>query len=142
MNPQQTLAALNRLLHVLCRSLPMYLVEAAPFTRRDDQPTQEALAHVVTDQRLYAQRVTRAILARGGRPDPGRFPIQFTAVNDLELQFLHRRLIECQRRDLQALQGCVDELKHVPDLESLAEEAIGNARGHLDILDEIMNHGS
>ena len=42
----------------------------------------------MADQQRYARRVTEAIAARGGRPDPGRFPMEFMAKNDLALEFL------------------------------------------------------
>ncbi len=138
MDPSEALSVLNRLLQVLSRSLPMYLVDARPWTRRDDQPLEGALARVVADQRTYAQRVVDRIVAIGGRPDPGRFPMQFASANDLTMEYLRPGLIECQRQDVESLRLCVDELHNDPDLHSLAEEALGNARGHLDILEEMM----
>ncbi len=139
MNPPEVVPALNRLLNVLCRSLSMYLAEARPWTRRHDQHLQEALANVVADRRELSARVARAVQQHHGRPDPGRFPMAFTAINDVALEGLRPKLIEYQQRDVEALRRCVAELAPLPPLHALAEEALGNARGHLEILNQMMN---
>jgi hypothetical protein len=140
MNQAEKVAVLNRLLHVLCRSLPMYLADARPWARGDQQPIQEALSHLVADQQQYAGRVAQAIVECGFRPDLGRFPMQFTAINDVSLDFLVQKVIELQRRDITAIEHCAAELTEVPPLCSLAEEILGNARGHLEILEEMTKH--
>jgi len=38
-----------------------------------------------------------------------------------------------------AIEQCATELEEVASLHSLADEILGNARGHLDILKEIVN---
>jgi len=139
MNDSEVTAVLNRLLHVLCRSLPMYLAEAKPFGRRRDQPLQEALASLVADQHALAGRVSRAISERGGRPEPGRFPIEFTGMNDVAIDFLLPELVRRQGHDVEAIQRCVADLVEVPDVRSLAEETLRSAKGHLDALREMTN---
>jgi hypothetical protein len=93
----------------------------------------------VSDQQMYARRVAEAITERGGRPDPGRFPMSMTAKNDLSLEFLLREVIDDQRRTAAAVEHCAALLEDAPPLHSLAEETFGNVRGHLDTLTEMMN---
>ncbi len=137
MDSDEIVAVLNRLLRTLTRSLPMYLQDARPWSRGDDQGVQEAMDRLVADQQLYAQRVADAIVAHGGRPDPGPFPLSFAVVNDLSLDFLLREAIRRQRQDLDAVRQCAAELAEDPDLRAIAEEVWGNTRGHLEILEEI-----
>ena len=139
MNQPEPVRVLTRLLHVLCRSLPRYLEDARPWTRRDDERAQEVLADVAAAQGILAERVARAIVQQGGRPDPGRFPIEFAAINDLALDSLRQRLIEYQGRDVAAIGRCVAELRPALVLRSLAEEALADARRHLDVLKEMRN---
>ena len=127
---------LNRLLHVLCRSLPMYLRDARPWSGPGQQPIQRAIDNLVGDQQMYAQRVAEAIAELDGGPDPGRFPMEFTAIHDLSLDFLLQKVIERQRRDLAAIERCAADLAGAPSLHALAEEILGNARGHLEILEK------
>ena len=136
----ETIPVLNRLLGLLCRSLPAYLADARPWTQSDNRQLRTALDQLVADQQRYARRVTEAITERGGRPDPGRFPTEFTAKNDLALEFLRREMIRRQQQDVAAIQQCAVELEGGASLHSLAEEILGNARGHLDILKEMTKH--
>jgi len=135
MNRLEVISVLDRLLQTLCRSLPRYLEDARPWTRRGDQKTIAALTHIVADQRELAQRVAEAIVEHGGRPDPGRFPMEFTAINDLQLDFVLKKLIEYQQRDVETIQRCAADLDEAPMIRALAEEALGNAKGHRDLLE-------
>ena len=87
----EAIPVLNRLLGLLCRSLPAYLADAKPWARPERRPIRTALDRLVADQQLYARRVAEAITQRGGRPDPGRFPTEFAAKNDLSLEFSSRK---------------------------------------------------
>jgi hypothetical protein len=140
MNSLQAIQVLNELLRVLCRSLPAYLADAKPWAQSDDQQLRSALDHLVADQQRYARRVTEAITEHGGRPEPGRFPMQYTAKNDLSLEFLRQEVIQQQEQDIFVIERCAAQLEDTSLLHSLAEEILGNARGHLDILKEMTKH--
>jgi hypothetical protein len=81
-----------------------------------------------------AGRVARAILASGGQPEPGPFPTAFAGLNDSGLEFLLQEVIENQRRQLPAIEQCAADLSETPPLRALAEEVLGNAQAHLDIM--------
>lgn len=135
----QEVDVLNELLRILCCSLPAYLADARPWGHSEDRQLRAALDQLVADQHRYAHRLSEAITERGGRPDPGRFPTAFTAKHDLSLEFLRREVIRQQEQDITAIQRCAAELEGTASLHSLAEEILGNAKGHLDILKEMMN---
>jgi hypothetical protein len=139
MSPAEPIAVLNRLLHVLCRSLPMYLAEARPWSRPEHQAAQQALDLLVADRHDDAQRVAETIVERDGHPDPGLFPIEFSALNDLSLDFLLQKAIEGQHDDIAAIRRCAAELADDPPLRDLAAEILGNACGHAEILQELMS---
>ena len=125
---------LNRLLRIIARSLPMYLEDAKPWTDGGHAQAQAALASLVADQHALAGRVAQAILAAGGQPAPGPFPSDFACLNDSGLEFLLQEVIESQRRQIPAIERCVADLAETPQLQALAEEVLGNAQGHLDIM--------
>ncbi len=131
-------AVLNRLLRILCRSLPMYLRDARPWSAVEGDPTLAALAAIVADQERFACRTAQAILDQGGQPEPGPFPMEFASMNDAGLDYLLGQVIESQRRDLPRIERCAAELADFPALCALAEEALGNAQAHLDILERIV----
>ncbi len=139
MNATESIPVLNRLLGLLCRSLPTYLADAKTLGRPDEEPVLAALNRLVADQQMYAQRVANAIAQCGGQPDPGRFPTEFAAKNDLSIEFLLREIVACHDRDVVAIGQCVGQLEADSTLHALAEEILGNAKGHLDILQKLVN---
>ncbi len=133
MSSTRVVRILNELLGILCRSLPAYLAEADPWLDGEDR-FRAAMANMVADQQRYAGLLSAAIVQRGGRPDPGGFPTSFTAKNDLSLGFLRRQVIEHGEQEVKTIEGCVAQLEDAAPLRSLAEEILGNAKGHLEIL--------
>jgi len=137
MNQPDPAEVLNRLLRVLYRSLPVYLAEVKPWSTQES-PQARAIEAIAADQLRLAERVGEAILGHGGRIDRGSFPAEFTAKNDLAMEFLLRAAAEHLQRDVAAIQQCVADLANAPFLRPLAEEALGSARGHLESLKEKM----
>jgi hypothetical protein len=135
-NPPEVIDSLNCLLRTLSRSLAMYLSDARPWANREDMPAWREIDDLVFDQTHYAQRVSEAISERDGRLDPGSFPAAYTAIHDLSLEFLYRKVIESHCRDIETIERCAAELDDYPALESLADEILGNARGHLELLEK------
>ena len=106
----ETIPVLNRLLALLCRSLPAYLADARPWTRIGRQEIQTLLDRLAADQQRYARRVAEAITRRRRRPNPGHFPAEFTAKNDLALDFLFREVVAHQEHDVAMIERCAAEL--------------------------------
>ena len=138
MNAPEAIPVLERLLRLLCRSLPAYLASARPWAQAHHQDIQAALDRLVSDGQMYAQRVAAAITECGGRPDPGRFSGALASKNDLGLEFLLQEVIQDQQRAAAAIERCAAELEALPPLHSLAEEIYGNVCGHVDVLKEMI----
>lgn len=138
MKSLQTLRLLEELFMILCRSLPAYLADARPLGNSPKlQGLRDELARIVADERRYAKRVADAIIELGGQPNPGRFPDEFASKNDLSLEFLRDEVLERQQWTVAAMEHCASQLEDTAAWHSLAEEMLGNARGHLDILNEL-----
>jgi hypothetical protein len=138
MNETESIPVLNRLLALLCRSLPSYLADVKALGHPEGEKTRAALYRLVADQRLYAGRVAEAIVQCGGQPNSGQFPTEFAAKNDLSIEFLLREIVTGQERDVAEIAECVGRLGAVSALHALAEEVLGNAKGHLEILQGLM----
>ncbi len=71
----EAIPVLNRLLAVLCRSLPAYLADAEPWAQADRRPIRAALDRLVADQQMLrpARRRGDRYSAAGG-PIPAPFP--------------------------------------------------------------------
>jgi hypothetical protein len=131
------LDVLHGVLRMLCRGLPQYLIEARPWLQNDDAGFLAALRNLIADQRHYAKLVAEAIAARGGRPDPGSFPVEYAPINDLSLDFLKARILEQLRDDYGSLTCTAKQLTDQHELHILIEEIEGNYRGHLEVLGEV-----
>ena len=83
MDPNDPIDVLNRLLRLLCRSLPVYLESTRPSDPLDPRDLGHRLSVIAADQRALARRVADAISERKGQVEAGHFPVEFTAINDL-----------------------------------------------------------
>jgi hypothetical protein len=138
MSLSDQLRVLNRLLAIVHRSLPMYLAEAGPWTHAGDEQAVRVLGAILTDAKHYAQRIAEMILAHRGALDLGEFPMEFTDLNMLSLDFLLTELVRWGRQDIGKIESCVAALPIGTKARALAEEVLGNARGHLESLEELL----
>jgi hypothetical protein len=128
---------LNQLLRLLLRGLSAYAVEVNPWTQPGRRPPGKALANLAADRRLFANRINRAILDRGAYPDPGSFPLEYTGLNDVSIEYLANEIIDSLHVDIEILQEISSQLAAFPELHALTEEIIGNTIGHAEILEKV-----
>ena len=129
---------LNQLLHLLLRGLPAYVAEVNPWMEPKSQPLRKALANLAADRGLFANRTNQAILDRGAYPDPGAFPLEYTGLNDVSMEYLTNELINSLNVDIEILRELSSQLREIPELHALTEEILGNTIGHAEILEERM----
>ena len=137
-NRPDPIGVLGRLFCLLNRSLPMYLAGSDPWMQPGDQRAIKTLLDIVADQKHYAGRIAAMILEQRGLLDAGDFPMEFTELNMLSLEFLLGAMARYQRQTIVAIEQCVADLTDAPAARLLAEEVLGNARGHLEALEELL----
>jgi hypothetical protein len=137
MPSSDTIEILNRVLVLVMRSFPQYLRYAKPYIPPGREKVLETINDIVLSQDRLADRIGRYISDSGGLPDPGRFPVELTDTHDLAIDFLIREAIAYQREDIANFEQCVEALRLTPAAESLAAEALGMAKGHLESLQEL-----
>jgi hypothetical protein len=125
---------LNRLLAIERYSLANYLLYARPWTHPGDEPLLEALRRITTDQQAAVVRIGRLLVRRYGYAESGQFPLEFTAYDDVALDYLVQRLIEHERRMIDDVARCAEQLAGDPEARQLAEEVLGSERRHLALL--------
>jgi hypothetical protein len=137
MTPPENTATLNRVLAILQRSFPQYMRYARPYIPPGRESVMETISQIVASQDALAERVSHCIFDSGGLPDPGEFPIEFTDTHDLAIDFLVRQAVDCQKQDIAELDQCVEALRMASAPQSLAAEALGLAKGHLELLQQL-----
>jgi hypothetical protein len=129
--------SLNRLLAIHCRSFVQYLRWSRPHVPPGHDEELETLAAIAADQDAMAERISRAVVDAGALPRTGEFPMEFTDLHDLDIEFLVAAAVRYQEFDVTALQQIVENLPSAPAARAIAEEALGMAKGHLDSLREL-----
>jgi hypothetical protein len=137
MSPPSTIEILNRLLVLHERSLPVYLSYAPPHQLAADGKAKAVLDQIVVDQRRTIDRLGTIIIDSGGAADYGEFPMAFTSLHDLSLDYLLKLLIERQQKLITACERLTDLLNMAPYAQAAAREAVGEAKGHLENLQEL-----
>lgn len=132
-----TVDILNRLYVLHCRSLPMYLSYAQPHELQNRPEAAAVLEQVVADQKRMSDRLATLILDSSGTIDPGEFPMSFTGLHDLSVNYLLKMVVDRQKKHIVACEKLAEALAMAPFAQAVAREAVGEAKGHLDNLLEL-----
>lgn len=142
MPSSDTINVLNRVLEILERSFPQYMLFARPYVPPGREGIMQTIEQIVAGQDALAERVSQHIFESSGLPDHGDFPIEFTDTHDLGIDFLLQEAIDCSRQDVIDLEKSVDALRLAPAAQFLASEALGLAKGHLELLEKQASSGN
>lgn len=142
MSAAETNNILNRILVLHNRSLPVYLSDAVPWMSGGRDEVREVLSTIASDDRRTVDRIGAFILQNDGDVAAGEFPMQFTSLHDLSIDYCLQKVIERQRNDVQFLEQAAAALERAPMAQALAEEALGAAKGHLQSLEELVQGAS
>jgi hypothetical protein len=141
MSPPSTIQVLNRLLVLHERSLPMYLSYAPPNRLNDHPHAKAVLEQIVEDQKRTIDRLATIVLDSGGTIDYGEFPMAFTGLHDLSLDYLLKLMVVRQKKFVSACENLANLLNAAPFAQAAAREALGEAKGHLQNLQELLTAG-
>ncbi|MCC6492427.1 MAG: hypothetical protein IT424_05340 [Pirellulales bacterium] len=129
---------LNRLLGLHCKSFPQYLQWSRPHVPAGRGEELEAIRAIAMDQDALADRISRMIVDADALPRSGEFPMEFTDLHDLHIDYLLRAAVGYQEQDIATMERLVERLQTAPAARAIAEEALGMAKGHLDTLRELV----
>ena len=132
-----TVDVLNRLLALHSRSLPTYLASARPWIAENEQEAITVLRHIAESQESIVERLGTMVVEEGGIPSIGEYPMMFTDMHDLSMDYILPRLVEWIDADIVTIRQCVSDLNGAPAAKAIAEEALGAAQAHLDSLQEL-----
>ncbi len=94
MPPTDITSLLNRLNHLILRSFAAYSVKARSTSYCGPEAMLDLLRQAAQEQEKLAERIGEAIRDLRQVADPGQFPIEFTAWNDVALPRVVERAIE------------------------------------------------
>ena len=120
------------------RSLPAYLASARPHIGRGDDKTAELLQHIVEDQQLMVHQFADLIGEESGTVETGEFPMEFTDLHDLSIDFLMQQVASRQKREVAEIERLSSQLDAWPQAKAIAQESLGAAKAHLLSLEECL----
>ena len=133
-----TIDVLNRVLELLQRSFPQYLQYARPYIPPGRENVMETIDEIVDGQDSLAgarERNTSSI--RAACPTTASFRSNSPTRTIWRSTSSSRKRSAIRSKTSPTWQQCVDELRLSPAAQSLAAEALGMAKGHLESLEEL-----
>lgn len=137
MNSVSTNDVLNRIVVLHSRSLPVYLTFAPPWQMAGLTEAMTIIKQVADDNQRTVDRLASIILENGGTVDHGEFPMSFTSLHDLSAAYVLKLAIERQTKVVSAIEKLSDMLAMAPFAQAAGREALGEAKGHLQNLEEL-----
>ncbi|MCC9607655.1 hypothetical protein LOC68_11645 [Blastopirellula sp. JC732] len=131
-----TARLLNQLAALHRNSLHSYLSYTHPWAGYQDDDAVEVLRQIAHDHQYVVDKIMTQLEATGQDEHLGNFPMDYTGLHDLSIQYLVKRSLRFQKGFVKRLEDLVDELPDEPLPRALAEEALGLAKGHLKNLEE------
>ena len=138
MSQPATTDLLNRLLAIVGRSFPQYLQYSRPYIPPGRTSLFEAIETIVADQDVMVERISQLITDAKAPARFGEFPMEYTDLHDLDIDFLVGAAVKYQVQDISSIADIAEQLQLAPAAQSLTEEALGMAKGHLDSLRELL----
>ena len=128
---------LNHLLAIHNRSLPVYLRSARPWTGRNGEAGLALLDSIADAHFAMVDSLSSMIIELHGAIRHGEFPHRFADWHDLSLSYMLDKCILLQKLDIERITKCVEWLEGAPRAKALAQEALGEAKAHLESLEEL-----
>lgn len=138
MNQATLYPLLIRLMALVSKSFPQYLRYSRPYVPAGREDVLDVFEGIAVDQDVLADRIGRIITETGAPLRTGEFPMEYTDTHDLGIDYQIASAIDYQHQDIAALEWLVEQLAPYPAARSLAEEALGMAKGHLATLLELV----
>jgi len=138
MSQPATPVLLNRLLAIVGRSFPQYLRYSRPYVPPGRESLVEAIEALVDDQNGMVERLSQMLSESQTSPRFGQFSMEYTDLHDLDIDYLLGVAVKYQQQDITSIAAIAEQLQLAPAAQSLAEETLGMAKGHLDSLRELL----
>lgn len=136
MLPAKQFELLNQVAALHHRSLPTYLTYARPWVRSGSEANAAIIEDIAADHHDLVQRILRVLEADDRPVMLGDFPMDYTDLNDLSLDYILRELMHYERRLLKTLEEIASWMDRDQSSYLLVNTAIGMAMGHLENLAE------
>lgn len=142
MNQASLYPLLAQLMAIVAKSFPQYIRYSRPYVPPGRESIIETLEQIAIDQDVLTDRIGQMLTDIGAPLRTGEFPMEYTDTHDLGIDYQLTSAINYQQQDIDSIQHLIAELQPFPAAKTLAEEALGMAKGHLESLQELTEQPS
>jgi hypothetical protein len=133
----RTEATLQEIVRREYRSLLQYVGESFPWATADKSEALDRLHRLVVEEQAAAGEVARFLQRRHVTVPPlAPYPMDFTSLAFVSLDYLLPRLIEHQRRNIAQLERDLRDLTEA-DARGVVQKLLETKRSHRKVLDEL-----
>ncbi len=137
MKSSELVKVLNRLSMIHNRSFPAFLLQSSSWVRGAADKPAEVLKRIAEANQAMVDRLGRDLYEHRAVADQGEFPMYYADWIDLSAAFTVSAAIDELRRDVDDINQCIEALEEEPMMLAVAQEALGEAKGHIDSLVEL-----
>lgn len=116
----------------------MYLVSAPPHRQLGDERSWETLQHIIDDQKLMIDKIADHVESLDGTPNQGEFPMEFTSMHDLSMEFIMQQTLTRQKNEVALIERISASLEPGTQAQALSQESLGAAKAHVQSLEECL----
>ncbi|PQO35404.1 hypothetical protein [Blastopirellula marina] len=127
---------LNQIAALHRNSMPTYLSFTHPWAGEGDEEAVDVLRQIAIDHKYVVDKIMTPLEAAGQDEHLGNFPMEYTGLHDLSIEYLVRRAVPYQELLIRRLEDLLDGMPDEAAPRELAEESLGLAKGHLKNLQE------
>lgn len=131
---------LRKLLAIERFSLANYLRYARPWTGQtwEEDRRLAAIDQIARDQQQDAERIAELLIQRDGYVPSGTFPLDFTALNDLALDYVAMRVLENEETMIREIEDAVSQAGGDAELQSVARDVLKAEQSHWRTLQSLL----
>ena len=130
-------ADLNQLVIELGRSFLQYVGQCWPWTELDAQAERETINTLMARQQTHVASLTDFLIRRGEAADFGTFPMAYTDLHYVSLDYLLAELIENEQALVAGLEGAHKSSANDPEAACLLDGMLAGERDNLKQLQDL-----
>lgn len=134
MLPANQFNVLQRVAALHHRSLPVYLTYAPPWVPPNHEDRRQVIDEIAADHHELVERIVRILEAEGRPFSLGDFPMAYTDLNDLSLDFILTELVRYEERLQATLLTYREDLPADGIPGGIVDDAVRMASAHREIL--------
>lgn len=138
-----TIDLLNLVMAYHSASLPRYLAYAKPYVGSGDTKAMRLFRLIGEDHFRTMNLVGHAILRKGGTIQASEFPMVYTDMHDLSVDYMFAEVQKQNAELIDELESIIEQVQDDAEALAVVRESLGAAKAHREQIEELAaNHSA